>query len=224
MNALPGQHNEATRLQSLHALKVLDTAPEVEFDALARAAAAVCGAPISLISLVDNERQWFKANHGLPGVSQTSREAAFCAHTVAQGQMLEIEDAWTDPRFASNPLVLGDPHIRFYAGAPIRLKDGAVVGALCVVDRAPRRLNIQQREVLTQLALAVAHALEGRRAALMAGQAAADLRDSEARFRTLSEHAPLGVFHTDAEGACTYTNPRWQAIYGLDLAQSLGKR
>lgn len=222
MSAVIHHHDEASRLQSLHALDVLDTPPEAEFDALVRAAAAVCNVPMAMISLVDEHRQWFKANHGLPGVTESPREVAFCACTVAKGELFEVEDAATDPRFADNPLVLGSPHIRLYAGAPVRLRDGAVVGALCVLDRVPRRLDAQQREVLTQLALAAAQALEGRRAAILAHQTAVALMDSEARFRLLSEHAPLGIFHTDAQGACTYTNPRWQEIYGLTLAQSLG--
>jgi PAS domain S-box-containing protein len=222
MTTLPHQHDEASRLRSLHSLDVLDTSPEVEFDALVKAAAAVCDVPIALISLLDDTRQWFKANHGFTGASQSSREVAFCAHTVAQRQLFEVEDASTDPRFFSNPLVQGSPHIRFYAGAPILLRDGAVVGALCVVDSTPRRLNTQQREVLSQLAVAVAQALEGRRSSMLSRQTGAALGASEARFRTLSEHAPVGVFHTDAQGACTYTNPRWQEIYGLTLEQSLG--
>ncbi len=223
MNTIIHPHDEASRLQSLYALDVLDTEPEAEFDALVRAAAAVCHVPMALISLVDEHRQWFKANHGLPGVTESPREVAFCACTVAEGKLFEVEDAATDPRFANNPLVLGSPYIRLYAGAPVRLKNGAVVGALCVLDRVPRRLDAQQREVLTQLALAAAQALEGRRAAMLARQTAEALMDSEARFRTLSEHAPVGVFHTDAQGACTYTNPRWQEIYSLTLAQSLGQ-
>lgn len=213
---------ELSRLASLHALGVLDTPPEAAFDALVHAAAALCAVPVSLISLIDQDRQWFKANHGLPGMTGSPREAAFCHHTVAQGEMLEVEDAASDPQFAANPLVTGEPHIRFYAGAPIRLADGAVVGTLCVIDRTPRRLDQPQREVLQQLAVAAAHALEGRRATAEVHRIAASLANSEARFRTLSENAPLGVYHTDAQGLCTYTNPRWQAIYGLTLEQSLG--
>jgi PAS domain S-box-containing protein len=222
MNSRVDQSNEASRVSSLHALGVLDTPPEAEFDALVRAAAAVCEVPVSLISLLDLERQWFKANYGLPGVNQTPREIAFCVQTVTRGELFEVEDASEHPLFSGNPLVIGEPHIRFYAGAPVRLSGGAVVGTLCVIDRKPRRLAPQQREVLTQLALAASHALEGRRAVAEVRRAAEALAESEARFRTLSEHAPLGVFHTDADGLCTYTNPRWQQIYGLSLEQSLG--
>jgi PAS domain S-box-containing protein len=221
----PSAHStaETSRIASLRSLRVLETAPEAEFDALARAAAAVCNVPVSLISLVDQNRQWFKANYGLAGVTQTSRAMALCAHTVALGELYEVEDAALHARFAANPLAAGEPNIRFYAGAPVRLTNGDVVGTLCVIDRMPRRLDGPQREVIKQLAVAVAHALEGRRASAEVQRVAASLVDSEARFRTLSEHAPLGVYHTDAQGECTYTNPRWQHIYGLTLDQSLGQ-
>lgn len=211
------------RLQSLHELLVLDTPAEAAFDALVHTAAAVCQVPIALISLVDDHRQWFKANHGLPGVSQTARDFAFCAHTVSQGQWLEVNDASQDPRFAANPLVLGDPQIRLYAAAPLTLDNGAVIGTICVIDRVPRQLDEQQREVLRQLAVVASQSLEGRRALMEVQRAAQALMETEARFRALSEHAPLGVFHTDAQGNCTYTNRRWQEIYGLSLHQSLGQ-
>lgn len=220
---MPSNLDDPSRLQSLYALDVLDTPPEVEFDALVRTAATVCRVPIALISLVDDHRQWFKANHGLPGVWETPRDVAFCAHTVQQGQWLEVRDALTDPRFAANPLVLGDPNIRMYAAAPVRLGNGAVIGTICVIDRLPRLLDDQQREVLQHLAVVVARALEGRRALMSVRQAAQALMETEAKFRALSERAPIGVFHTDAEGNCTYTNRRWQEIYGMDLAQSLGQ-
>jgi PAS domain S-box-containing protein len=222
MKVSADQDNETSRIASLRALGVLDTPPEAEFDALVRAAAAVCDVPVSLISLLDTERQWFKANHGLPGATETPREIAFCAQTVARGDLFEVEDAAAHPQFSGNPLVTGEPHIRFYAGAPVQLANGAVVGTLCVIDRKPRRLDPRQREVLMQLAVAASQALEGRRAVAQMRQVAEALSESEARFRTLSEHAPLGVFHTDANGLCTYTNPRWQQIYGLSLNQSLG--
>jgi PAS domain S-box-containing protein len=216
------QAGEAQRLASLLSLDVLDTPPEAEFDALVRAAAAVCDTPISLISLLDAERQWFKANHGLPGAAQTPRDEAFCVHTVEQGDLFEVADASAHPLFRDNPLVTGGHGIRFYAGAPVRLDDGAVVGTLCVLDRKPRQLDDRQREVLKQLAIAAARALEGRRALADLRKTAEALAHSEARFRTLSEQAPLGVFHTDAQGRCSYTNARWQQIYGLTLEQSLG--
>jgi len=156
--------NEQSRLAALRALEVLDSAPEAQFNALVQAAAYIAGTPISLLSLVDTNRQWFKANTGLPGVTQTTREVAFCAHTILRDEVLEIRDARLDERFADNPLVAGNPGIRFYAGAPIRLDDGSCVGALCVIDRSPRELSKEQLDLLRQLAQAAASALEGRRA------------------------------------------------------------
>jgi diguanylate cyclase (GGDEF)-like protein/PAS domain S-box-containing protein len=193
----------------------LDSAAEAEFDALVNAAALVCGVPISLVSLVDTRRQWFKANVGLPGVTETPRESAFCAHAILGDDILEVADATQDPRFDDNPLVTGSPDIRFYAGAPLRLSTGESVGTLCVIDRVPRRLTATQRQVLSHLALAAAKALESRKLAR-------SYAITQARFSALSEAAPLGVFATDEEGACTYTNARWRAIYGLTEQESLG--
>jgi diguanylate cyclase len=215
MPAAPLPLDEETRLLSLRDLGVLDTPPEPEFDALVQAAALVCDVPISLVSLIDSSRQWFKANVGLPGVHETPREAAFCAHAILQEGIFEVPDATADPRFADNPLVAGAPDIRFYAGATLRLADGQHAGTLCVIDRQPRQLTPTQRQILRLLADAATRALETRRQALAFGV-------SQARFRALSDTAPLGVFATDADGACTYTNDRWQAIYGLSAAESLG--
>jgi diguanylate cyclase (GGDEF)-like protein/PAS domain S-box-containing protein len=217
MLTAPMPSDEPERLRALERLGVLDSAPEREFDALVAIAALVCGVPISLVSLIDHDRQWFKANVGLPGVTETPRDVAFCAHAILDDGIFEVPDALADPRFADNPLVATAPDIRFYAGATLRLSDGAHVGTLCVIDRVPRRLSEKQREALRLLSIAAVQALESRR---MARAFAA----SETRFRTLSESSPLGVFATDAAGACTYTNARWQAIYGLSEADALGDR
>jgi diguanylate cyclase (GGDEF)-like protein/PAS domain S-box-containing protein len=155
--------DEAERLAALRALEILDSAPEPAFDALVRAASLVCGAPIALISLIDADRQWFKANLGLPGVTETPRDLAFCAHAILGDDILEVADAAVDPRFADNPLVTGNPDIRFYAGAPLRLKDGSTVGTLCVIDRRARRLDDTQREILSSLALTASAMLEDRK-------------------------------------------------------------
>lgn len=215
MPAAPLPADEAQRLRALGDLQVLDSTPEAEFDALVQAAALVCGVPISLVSLVDGQRQWFKANVGLPGVHETPREVAFCAHAIHGDDLFEVPDAVADERFRDNPLVTGAPDIRFYAGAPLQLSDGSRVGTLCVIDRQPRELSEQQRQILQHLAQAVVRALETRRQA-RAFQA------SEARFRALSAASPLGVFATDADGGCSYTNAVWQAIYGMGAADSLG--
>ena len=166
MSAAAIPADEELRLATLRALAVLDSGVEPLFDALTRAAAAVTGRPIALISLVDADRQWFKSNVGLPGVSETPRDSAFCAHAILGSGMLEVADAQRDPRFADNPLVTGEPNIRFYAGAPIILHDGMRMGTLCVIDREPGALDERQRRVLKQLARAAAEALELRRYAI----------------------------------------------------------
>jgi PAS domain S-box-containing protein len=142
---------------------------------------------------------------------------------------MEVSDARLDHRFADNPLVTGEPGIRFYAGAPLELSGGARVGTLCVIDREPRQLVSSQREVLRQLARSAALALESRRTLLLERQihrgqiqAVRELAQSEARFRALSEHSPLGVYEADALGACTWANARARAIFDMSLNQGRG--
>ena len=144
--------NEAKRLAVLQRYRILDTAYEAIFDEIATVAAQVCGTPMSAVSLVDAERQWFKARVGLR-VAETTRDLAFCAHTIMDpAHLLVVNDATTDARFASNPLVTGDPGIRFYAGAPLVAPDGSAVGTLCVIDSKPRQLSGAQLDLLRQLA------------------------------------------------------------------------
>lgn len=164
MQSADPRPDEAQTLEALNALRVLDSPPEAEFDALARAASLACGTPIALISLVDADRQWFKANIGLPAVTETARSVAFCAHAVLGDELFEVPDAEQDARFADNPLVAGEPGVRFYAGAPVQLSSGHRVGTLCIIDRQPRRLTDTQREILRALASVAAQALEGRHA------------------------------------------------------------
>ena len=194
---------------------VLDSEAEAAFDGLVQAAAAICGTPIALISLIDRDRQWFKANVGLEGVSETPRAISFCTHAIEQNDLFVVEDALLDPRFATNPLVSGDPHIRFYAGTPLQLSDGSAAGTLCVIARQPQQLNSQQRLILEQLGLTAVHLLEGRRALLAEAE-------SRQEAEQISAGMPIGLYATDAAGACTYTNPRWQEIFGLSLQESQG--
>ena len=142
---VPG--NDAERLRTLRAYKILDTKPEERFDELTRLAALICGVPISLISLIDTDRQWFKSRFGLD-VQETPRAQAFCTHAIMQPDMFVVPDASKDERFAHNPLVTGDLHIRFYAGAPLAARDGHVLGTLCVIDREPHTLTEAQKEAL----------------------------------------------------------------------------
>ena len=141
MTPAPIPADDAQRLRALHALLILDTPPEERFDRLVAFVAEEFDVPMALVSLVDRDRQWFKARVGLDA-SETCRRDSFCGHAL-QGspQVLLVEDALADPRFGDNPLVLGSPRIRFYAGAPLALPSGHVAGTLCVLDTRPRRLD-----------------------------------------------------------------------------------
>jgi diguanylate cyclase (GGDEF)-like protein/PAS domain S-box-containing protein len=224
MQIAPKPDNEADRLAALQALKVLDSVPEAEFDALVQAASLVCGTPITLISLVDADRQWFKASIGLPGVTETPRDLAFCAHAVLGDELLEVADATLDPRFADNPLVTGVPDIRFYAGAPLRLRDGSRVGTLCVIDHLPRQLGPEQRQVLRCLADAVVAALEGRRALLEQQRLAHELVLSEERQRRLYEATPVMLDSIDADGRLIAVSDAWLNRMGYERAEVIGRR
>jgi len=159
---VPIPANERERLAALRQSSILDTLPEQDFDDLALLASHICGTPIALVSLVDAERQWFKANVGLDA-SETSRDVSFCAHAILGDDLLVVRDALADERFASNPLVTSAPHIRFYAGAPLVISDGYAVGTLCVSDRVPRDLTPEQAQSLRALSRQVVSQIELRR-------------------------------------------------------------
>ncbi len=154
--------NEKKRLKVLWQYEVLDTVPEELFDDLTELAARICEAPIALISLVDEKRQWFKSKVGTT-VKETSRDVSFCAHAIRQSGLFIVPDATQDARFANNPLVVSDPKIRFYAGAPLITPDGYALGTLCVIDKVPRELRPDQKQALSILARHVVSQLELRR-------------------------------------------------------------
>lgn len=175
--------DESGRLQALRKMDILDSPPEAMFDDLTALAAQIVGVPVALVTLIDTERQWFKSHHGL-ALTQIPRKWAFCAHTILSDTVFEVSDAAQDPRFASNPLVVGEPNIRFYAGTPLRTQDGHNLGTLCVIDRVPRRLDAGQRDALVRLGRQVMHAIEMRQAARCLGQAQ-DRLQRLADFNTL---------------------------------------
>jgi two-component system, NtrC family, sensor kinase len=154
--------DENARLDALHRLSILDTLPEQIYDDVTALASLICATPISMVSLVDADRQWFKSKVGVEA-QETPRSSSFCAHTIGTARTLVVADAQKDPRFMDNPLVVGDPRIRFYAGAPIVEAGGHVMGTVCVIDTAPRQISPIQIAALEALARHTMALIEMRR-------------------------------------------------------------
>ena len=229
-------HAERIRLAALREYGILHTAPERELDDVVALAAKLCDAPVGLISLVDQTEQWFKAKYGTEALG-TPREVAFCDHAMRFGGVMVVPDASLDPRFADNPLVTGDPHIRFYAGAPLVSPEGHPLGSLSVMDVRPHPegLNALQLETLTVLARQVMTQMElhrlVRRGADGQARDAADARrdardvelaamtlqlaESEARFRAIADSMPQMVWSTLPDGFHDYFNARWYEFTGV---------
>ena len=185
MNAPMLQKDDASRVAALEKYAILDTDPEQVFDDLTLLASFICQTPIALISLVDEKRQWFKSRLGITD-SQTPREIAFCSTAIQQSDLFIVPDALEDDRFRDNPLVVSEPHIRFYAGAPLINEDGYALGTLCVVDRLPRKLDSEQQDALKALSRLVLGQLEFRRNLILLKQALTDrTREEHERQREL---------------------------------------
>lgn len=159
MVVAPKPENEAARLQALREFEILDSSEEIEFDEIVALASQICESEISLISLIDESRQWFKAKVGLAS-DETSRDIAFCAHAIHNDNIMEVQDTHQDERFFDNPLVLNEPRIRFYAGMPLETQAGYRLGTLCVIDSKPKQLNEHQRYALRVLANQVIKLME----------------------------------------------------------------
>ncbi len=229
MKIAPRPANETERLAALQRYAVLDTPPEPAFDDLTRLAAQVCGAPISLITLVDGSRQWFKSRVGWE-TDQTSRDLSFCSHAILQPGLFVVEDASQDEQFSDHPLVRSDPAIRFYAGVPLVTPDGFALGTLCVLDRQPRRLSPEQAGALTTLAAQVMTQLELRRHLAELARNIAQhqrteerLRTSEAFYETLVETLPQNILRKDLQGRFTFANRKFCQSIGKELGEIIGK-
>jgi len=200
--------NEAARIHELHSYQVLDTAADATLDAITTLLAQVLDVPIALISLVDSDRQWFKSHFGL-GVTETPREVSFCGHVVAESKALVVPDAFKDARFADNPLVTGEPHVRFYAGVPLRTPAGFDLGTLCAIDHVTREFSQKQLGHLRTFAtLVMAHLDAKRRVAIT---------------RRVVDGVPSMLAYWDRNQRCHFANAAYNAWFGVNPDELLGR-
>ncbi len=214
----PTPSNESSRLAALLRFELLDTPAEAMFDNITALAAQICETPIALISLVDAERQWFKSRQGLDA-RETPRELAFCAHAINGETLFEVENALLDPRFRDNPLVTGAPDIRFYAGMPLADSEGHNLGTLCVIDRQPRQLSVQQKGALKLLAQQAINLFELR---LQTWQQ----QEQAALHKAILSSVGTAVLITDMAGVIRQASPGVLPLLGYEVdalvGQSLG--
>lgn len=206
---------EQARLDALHRYQILHTPPEEAFERLTRLAARTFSVPIALISLVDDQRQWFKSCYGLP-LKETGREVSFCAHTLHfsdPDELLVVPDATLDPRFQANPLVTGWPHIRFYAGAPLRTPDGHVLGSLCLIDTQPREpLMAEEADMLRELAAIVMDTLHHRLAATALLESQQLLEEQQRQIELTLAHARAALWSIDFATGAVQVQADFQAL------------
>ncbi len=225
---VPRPSNEAERLEALRGYNIIATAPEEAFDDLTRLASQVCGTPIAVVCLVDEDRLWFKSKVGL-SVAEVPRDAFFCEHAILQSDLFIVEDATQDERFASHPAVTGSLQLHFYAGMPlITPAGGQALGTLCVLDRQPRKLTSEQTEALRILGHQVIMQLELRRNLIELKNSVANhlraeeaLREAEEKYRSIFENVMEGIFQTTPDGHYLSANPMLARIYGYDTPAEL---
>lgn len=212
--SFPVPANEVERLAALERLGIVGTGSEPIFDHIVRLVARITGTPVALITLVTRDAQWFKANVGLDGLDSTPREVAFCAHAVASGELLVVQDALRDPRFAANPIVTDAPGIRFYAGAPLVTRAGHALGTLCAIDHVPRDLAREQLATLQELAAIVTALIEARADRDQLAVARAALARRERDLRTITDQVPAMIGYSDRSGRLRYANRHLRAMSG----------
>ena len=208
--------DEAERLAALKEYHILDTGTEQSYDDITTLAAHICGVPIAMISLVDEDRQWFKSRLGVEP-QQTPREVAFCAHAILQDKLFIVRDATKDRRFAGSALVTGEPHIRFYAGIPLVNPEGLALGTLCVIDHRPRRLSAAQQKALQALSRQVMALLESRRVL-------ARLANALEQVKTLQELLPICAWCKrirDDEGYWNQVEAYFHKYTGADFTHGI---
>ena len=205
---------ELERQAALERTGLLDTEPEERFDRFTRMACKAFRVPIALVSLVDENRQWFKSCQGM-SASETSRGISFCGHAILNSNLLVIEDASLDPRFSNNPLVTGDPHIRFYAGAPLHNSEGFRLGTLCLIDRVPRTFGEEDESLLREIADCVEREINLQAAA----EFYRDLKHSERRARAIIDGTRIGTWEWNVQTGETVFNERWANICGYTLEE-----
>ena len=207
--------NEAERLRALESYRVMDTPPESSFDDLTALVARILDVPIALVSLVDADRQWFKSRYGLDA-PETPRDISFCGHVVTDQELLVVPDAFADHRFHDNPLVTGDPKVRFYAGVPLTTPDGHILGTLCAIDHEARQVSNRQLDTLRILGRQVADQLELRRQLRLT-------KDYEQRLRTLFETAVDAIVTIDEAGLIDGVNSVVKQLLGYEPSELVGQ-
>jgi len=221
--------NENLRIQKLHEYRILDTSPEQAFDDIVSLAAQICGTPFALITLVDSDREWFKAKKGITA-NENPRNGGFCAQTILHQDVMVVSNADNDPRFSTNALVISEPNIRFYAGAPVRTSTGEALGTLCVLDTLPRELSAEQIETLRALARQIATALELRRKGMPLANTLAEAKHTEQLLRIsldmktlLLNSANVSIISTNEQGIIDSFNRAAQRMLGYSEAEVVGK-